>query len=534
MTSPAVPVLPAVPALPALPAVAVDRPRLQWLVAPLTAATLAVASVLAGWRGKDLPAQLYRVGLFHRAGLTLWDSQWYGGHWTLNYSVLFPPLAGVIGVQATEVASAAVAALAFDRLVVRHFGEGARVGSLMFAVGTLAQVAIGQLPFLLGEALALGAFWAATRRRPRLAVILAVATSLASPLAGAFLVLALASWLLAVWPRRRVALGAMIAGVAAPLVVVGVLFPGQGYMPFPTIDVLWLSVLFLAVWLALPRPERALRIGVCLYVVAVVLSFALPTPMGGNISRLADCLGAPLAVCVLWSHRRLLLAAAVVPLFLMQWTPAFASFPTDPSTHEAYFRPLLAFLSHNNNPPGRVEIVPMRLHWEAAYAAPTVPLARGWERQMDTADNPLFYTDGALNASSYRAWLLDAGVRYVALPDVPLDYAGVDEGRLVAAGVPGLRLAWRDSHWRVFEVVGGRGIVDGPGRLVSLQGSQVVIDATGPGTILVRVRYNSRWAVVQGTGCVREAAGGWTAIDARQRGRLHLELRFVHPSDPTC
>jgi hypothetical protein len=510
------------------PSTAVERPRPQWLIAPLTAGVLALAAVLAGWRGNDLPAQLYRVGLFHRAGLTLWDSQWYGGHWTLNYSVLFPPVAGLIGVQATEIASAAVAALAFDRLVAGRFGPGSRVGSLLFAVSTLPQVAIGQLPFLLGEALGLAAYWAATRRRPRLAVVLAVATSLASPLAGAFLVLALVTWLVAVWPRRRIALAAMVAGAAAPVVVVGVLFPGQGYMPFPALDVTWLVIVFLAVWLLVPRPERALRIGIGLYLVAVLLSFALPTPMGGNISRLADCLGAPLAVCVLWSHRRLVMAALVVPLFLMQWTPAFASFPSDLSTDASYFHPLLAFLGHHDNPPGRVEIVPTRLHWEAAYAAPSVPLARGWERQLDTADNSLFYTDGALTPSSYRAWLLDAGVRYVALPDVSLDYAAVAEGHLITAGVPGLRLAWRDTHWRVYEVVGGHGIVDGPGRLVQLEGSQVTVDATGPGTIVVRVRYNSRWTIVGGSGCLHEAPGGWTAIDTSGRGRLRLELRFVH------
>jgi hypothetical protein len=404
----------------------------------------------------------------------------------------------------------------------------------MFAVGTLAQVAIGQLPFLLGEALALGAYWAATRRRPRLAIALAVAASLASPLAGAFLMLAVVTWLVAAWPRRRIALAAMVAGAASPLVVVGLLFPGQGYMPFPAIDVVWLFVVFLAVRRSIPRPERALRIGICLYLVAVVLTFVLPTPMGGNIGRLADCLGAPLAVCVLWSHRRLLMVALVLPLFLMQWTPAFASFPSDPSTNAAYFRPLLAFLGHHDNPPGRVEIVPTRLHWEAAYAAPTVPLARGWERQMDTADNSLFYTDGALTASSYRAWLLDAGVRYVALPDVPLDYAAVAEGRLIAAGVSGLRPAWRDAHWRVFEVVGGHGIVDGPGRLVHLEGGQVTIDATGRGTITVRVRYNSRWTVVGGSACLLEAPGGWTAIDATKRGRLRLELRLIHQTDNSC
>ena len=80
----------------------------------------------------DLPAQIYRVGLFHRSGLVLWDSQWYGGHWTLSYSVIFPPVAGVLGMQVTEVLTAAGAAWAFDRLVVASsmsvYGEGLYVG----------------------------------------------------------------------------------------------------------------------------------------------------------------------------------------------------------------------------------------------------------------------------------------------------------------------------------------------------------------------------------------------------------------------
>ena len=75
-------------------------------------------------------------------------------------------------------------------------------------------------------------------------------------MAGAFLVLALVTWLVAAWPRRRIALAAMVAGAAAPLAVVGVLFPGQGYMPFPAIDVIWLVIVFAAVWLSIPRGER--------------------------------------------------------------------------------------------------------------------------------------------------------------------------------------------------------------------------------------------------------------------------------------
>jgi uncharacterized glyoxalase superfamily protein PhnB len=87
-------------------------------IAPATAALLAAGVVLIGWHGVDLPAALYRVGLFHRVGLTLWDSQWYGGHWTLDYSVTFGPVAGVLGIRVTAVLSATVAAWAFDRVVV--------------------------------------------------------------------------------------------------------------------------------------------------------------------------------------------------------------------------------------------------------------------------------------------------------------------------------------------------------------------------------------------------------------------------------
>ena len=96
------------------------------------------------------------------------------------------------------------------------------------------------------------------------------------------------------------------------------------------------------------------------------------------------------------------------------------------------------------------------------------------------------------------------------------------------------RPVWRNAHWQVFEVIGGRGIVDGPGRLVHLEGSQITVDATGPGTILLRVRFNSHWTVVQGSGCIHEAPGGWTAIDVRKRGTVHLEVRFVHPATQGC
>jgi len=515
---------------------AVTDRRLPAFLAPLLAGALASVAVAAGWRGVDFPAQLYRVGLFHRAGLVLWDSQWYGGHWILDYSVLFPPVAGTFGIQATEVLSAAGAAFAFDRLVVGHYGTRARLGSLLFAAGTLAQVAVGQLPFLLGEALALGACLAAAKRRWLLAAALAGSAALASPLAGAFAVLVMLAWLLATWPRHSVALGAVAAAGAVPVLASALVFPGAGAMPFPAVQFLELGALFVGLWLVLPRAERALRIGVAVYLVAIAASFVLETPVGGNVSRLGGCLGVPLVVCALWPRRRWVSAAAIVPLVLFQWSSAFAAVASDrsdPSARATYFDPLVRFLGAHKNPLGRVEVVPTRLHWEAAYVAPEFPLARGWERQLDTADNPLFYERGALTPSAYRGWLLDNGVRYVALSDTALDYAGRAEARLIGAGVIGLGPAERLGHWRVFSVSGSTGLVHGPGAVTRVDANGVSVHVDAPGTVVVRIHYDPRWAVVAGAGCVRGGPGDWMTISSPP-GDLRLQLRLIGGGDTLC
>ena len=47
----------------------------------------------------DLAAQVFRTELFQHAGLAIWNGSWYGGHYTLTYSLLFPPLAALLGPQ---------------------------------------------------------------------------------------------------------------------------------------------------------------------------------------------------------------------------------------------------------------------------------------------------------------------------------------------------------------------------------------------------------------------------------------------------
>jgi hypothetical protein len=308
-------------------------------------------------------------------------------------------------------------------------------------------------------------------------------------------------------------------------------------MPFPAWDFLSLACLFVGLWLITPRDERVLRIGAAIYLGAVAVAFLVATPVGGNISRLGEILGAPLALCALWPRRRWLAVAAVVPLVLFQWSPAFASFTrdrADPSAQRTYFQPLLAFLSANQTPAGRVEVVPTRMHWESAFVAPAVPLARGWERQLDTAYNPLFYDRDALTASRYREWLLDNGVRYVALADVPLDYAAVAEGRLVAAGVGGLSAPRQVGRWRVYSVVGSHGLVSGPGEVTRLDGGQVTVHADQSASLLVRIRYDRRWAVLGGGACIGPALGPWTTLNVFRPGDVRLQLRLVANDDSLC
>ena len=498
--------------------------------APTFAAVTAVVAVMARLRGVDLPAQLYRVGLFHRSGLTLWNSQWYGGHWTFNYSVLFAPVAGVLGVQVTEIASAALAAWAFDRLVVDRFGPRASVGSTVFAVGTTAQIVVGQVPFLLGEAFGMTAFLAVRERRWVAAALLALAAALTSPLAAGFLALAVVARSLATWPRDRAWLALIAAASVAPAIALSMAFPGPGPMPFPAVDFLRLAAALTPACLLLPRRERGLRIAASLYLAATIISFLVASPVGENIARLGECVAAPLAVCAIANTRATRLAlVAIIPLFAVQWTPAIesaAASPRGPVATAAYYQPLLHFLDAHRQPLGRTEIVPTRGHWEAALAAPHTPLARGWERQLDTSTNPIFYKTGALTSASYRRWLLDDGVRYVALPDVPLDYAAVAEGRLVERGVAGLEPAWHNAHWRVFAVLDSNGIVDRPARLLEASGDSVIVDAPRAGALVIRVRYTSHWDVTAGQGCVAATPDGWTQLVAARPGVFHLGLRL--------
>ncbi len=502
------------------------------------AAALALIYLVVAPPSADLAAHVYRAGLFAREGFTLWDGNWYGGHHTPGYSLLFPPVAALLGPQAAAALAAVAAASLFAVLVRDHFGRYGHAGALWFAAGTVTVLLSGRLAFGLGIPFGLAAALALRRRRPIAAAGLAILTSLASPVAGAFVVLAGAATALAGPPRRGAAV-AVGAAAAAPLVLLAVAFPEGGDEPFVTSAFLPLAVFCLIALAVLPRSEPVLLAGTALYALAGLAVFVLPTPVGGTVVRLGALVGGPLAACVLSRSHRRLLAVLAVPALVWQWSPAVSDVSSaagDASVRAEYYRPLLARLGHRPSPAGRLEIPFTRQHWEAARVAPHLPLARGWERQLDRRVNRLFYRPG-LTAQAYRAWLDELAVRWVAVPDARLDHSALAEVALIDRGLPYLRLAWRSDHWRLYAVRRPTSLAAGAATATALGADSFTLRASRPGRTLVRVRFTPYWALTTGRGCVAPA-GPWTAVRALGPGRIRVAARFalgrVGARSPRC
>jgi hypothetical protein len=502
-----------------------SRPRIEGL--PSVAAMAAVAGALAiltialGWRGSDLPAQVFRSDLIRSDGFVLWNSPWFGGHSVLGYSVLAPPIAAFTGPLALGAVSGVVAAMIFERILRFTFGSVAWLGALWFAIGTVVNLIVGRTTYALGVALGLAAVYAFQRRHIVLAALCALLCSLSSPLAGAFLIVAAVAIVCAQRERRGAAL-ALLAGAALPLAATTVVFPNKGVEPYEPWALIWdlslCAILAVAMW---ERP--VMRWGAGLFAAFAMAAFLIPTPVGGNVSRLGQYVGGPLLACVLVQRRRLLLGALAIPLLIWQWYPAvdgIAFAHADPSTKAAYYAPVLDFLEQQDGPIGRVEIPSTYRHWEAAYAAPHVLLARGWERQLDIAYNKIFYEE-PLTSAEYQVWLRDNAIKFIALPDARLDDSSLVERDLLLGGQPYLTEVWSNANWRVWKVDAFMGLARGPATLKVVEPDRLVLDVHGPGDVLVRVRGASHWRVPDG-GCARSTKTGWTVLRNLPIGEVRI------------
>jgi len=487
------------------------------------AGALELVAIALGWRGSDLPAQIFRTELFRHDGFVLWNSQWFGGHALLGYSVIAPAVSAPIGPLALGALSGIASAFVFERILRFWFGPGAWLGSVWFALGTVINLIVGRTTYAFGVALALGAIYAFQHRKVAIALACAILSSLASPLAGCFLAIVAAAWAASQRGQRGQAL-IVGAGAVVPIVTIAALFPTAGSEPYETWALIWDLSLCAIIAIALRRYPAA-RWGTACFALVAITSYLVPTALGGNVSRLDQYVAGPLLACALLPRRRLLLAVLAIPLLVWQWFPAvdtIAFAHDDPSTHASYYTPLLSYLGTRGGPVGRVEIPSTYRHWEAAYAAPYVLLARGWERQLDIAYNPLFYSDDdPLTPATYRTWLHANGVKYVALPDARLDDSSLGERSLILHGLPYLHEIWHNTHWKVWQVDGFDGLVAGPATLQSMSPDRVTLNVTGRGQLVLRVHSTSHWSVSP-SGCAASTRDGWTLLRNLPLGTVTL------------
>src|SRR5262249_33770726 len=142
-------------------------------------------------RGGDLAAHLYRTSLVSH-GVLVWDNLWFAGQYPLSsYSLLYYPLAALVGNTTLALVGVATAAGLFASVALREWQSIGRWPARAFAVLLAGQVFTAAYPYDLALSTFLATLWALQRKRLRLAVCAIVVTLGLSPLAFILLALSL-------------------------------------------------------------------------------------------------------------------------------------------------------------------------------------------------------------------------------------------------------------------------------------------------------------------------------------------------------
>ncbi len=482
----------------------------------------------------DFAAQATRAAVFRQLGSATWWPGWYGGVELPTYSVIAPAVMATIGVATTGVIAAAISIWAAHQIL--RDAARPRAGSVVFAATVLLNLFGGRITFLVGLAAATLAVLALVRRHPWLAAVATVISVLGSPLAGLFTGIVAAAVLVSDPSRRREALF-VGAATGLSLGTLALLFHDPGVMASPPIQILLALVGISLVAVACREPT--IRAGAVIVAVGLVICLVIPNSVGLNLTRMVWLLAAP--VIVAYGHRpdKHLVAltglALIFPMVDVTWQLAEAD---SPSAQQSYYQPLLAQLHqrlYTGDAVGqRVEVVEPQTKGAARYVGESMPVARGWERQADTVDNPIFYKDGALTPASYRSWLDELAVSYVALPATKLDFASVDEAKLIRSGLPYLHEVWSNPDWKLYEVSDSRPLAQNA-QVISVSGNQVRMQVPRAGLVPLQIRWSDHLAVLDGTvpvssgvrahGCLSQN-GAWTMLHARRPGTYVLTSDF--------
>lgn len=467
--------------------------------------------------GGDMAAQDAWARFVGQHPGSAYDLAWYGGVHPVSYSMIAPFVMATFGVRTTMVVSSTLASGLLTWVATRHERSGvvSYVTAAAAAGAFLGNAASGRVTFALGTLFALaalalavgmpGAQETAGRRRLAREVVmgtLAAFATASSPVAGLFLgLVAVALWLRR---QRRLAFWLGLPPVAV-VATSAAFFPFSGRQPMSLGSVLLPAVMGLAAMLLAPRHWRLLRAGGAVYVVATLLAWVVPSPVGSNIVRLGLMFGGVvlLACCASGRWRasalaasagpgvaRFLLAAALVTSVVWQVAVPTTDVSHDqtPVAWQSNIVHLADELDQLHADLGRVEVVPTRSHRESTLLAAHVSLARGWNRQLDVGRNDVFYSQDQLTAATYRSWLDQWAVRFVALSTTAApDTGAVDEARLITGGLPYLTRIWSNTDWTLYAVNEPTPLVTPPATVVAFHADELVIRAPLPGAYEVRV-----------------------------------------------
>jgi hypothetical protein len=476
-----------------------------------------------------MAAHAYQRAFFIEHGFTLWNNFWYAGHYSfVTYSVLYYPLAAVIGIRLLAVATVATAALGFAFVTWHEWGPTARWSSRTFAIVWAGIMLAGAFPFALGVALALFALYALQEQVQWVFVALVLLTLAASPLAFALVAVIAVGVALAkrVEAKRAVVPAVALAATGAFELALWRIFPDNGRYPFSIADLAASSAFSLIgaalIWQI--ERARALRMVLLVYGFACVVAYVVPSALGSNITRL-QFVAIPIVVLVvsLRSWRPLPVCLVVIAL-AVSWNvkPLVRNFSQgleNPAARLAYWKPAIRFLHAHLTPSYRVEAVDTVGHWPAEYLpASGIPLARGWFRQDDFPGNAVLY--GRLTPARYAAWLRGLGVRYVVLSGAQSDYSAQGEAALLRSGRSGLRVVFRSPNLTIFLLPAPAGILSGgpAARLLALTQTRLVLRVIRPGRYRLAVRYSPYWRA--SSGCIVTRPDGMSQVLAARPGTV--------------
>jgi hypothetical protein len=512
----------------------VRAPRRELALASLL--TVAAAALLLGLGPApgDAPAHLYRTFLVQHGSL-IWDNLWYAGQYPLaSYSLLYYLPAAVVGNLPLVIAGAVLSTLLFAAISYRVWGSAAIWPIRLFGLFAAAPLFTGLYSYSLGFAALLGALRAMQARRSLLGIVLAALTLGLSPLAFVFLCLVLLALALSgqPWTRRSSLIAVSLVAIGAAQLAVLRLFPSPGRYPFHWEDLLAVSGVcivgaLLARNAAGGEPIKAFFV---VWGIGSVIAFLVPTPIGDNWTRLREFVF-PLMVLTASLARfrpRRLAIFAMAGALGYNLVPYLMLIPFRMDTrpqHEAFWAPSLAYVRAHEGPNFRLEVVPTAAHWESYWVPRSgLPLARGWYRQLDIADNPVFYGK-QLTPIAYRNWLRSVGVKFVLLPATRLDPVSAPaEAALLTSGQAGLTPVFRSPTGTVYKLRGASPLLTGPGpaRLTTLTYATIAGRVDTPGRYLLRVHYNPYWELTAAGACIHAGPSGMTDLVVTRRGSFEL------------